>query len=437
MTGTNPNRRSNVLVLRHGETDYRAQDRYQGDSELPRLTEKGKRQSAGFVEYLSHMEVDRVYCSSLTRAIETLEFVRTALPHDVSIRIVADLKEVSIPEWLGRLKSEIMRSEPDRLIHWRTQPSSFVTAGNLRPLSDLYQRVSVVADEIANLSGTTLVIGHDHSNRAMISSLMKVGPSLHHMIPQSLSALSILHADPFREKFDLRASNLEHGQGHTLPLSRSVGPRLLLIRHGVTAANMGKIYQGSARDLPLDSIGFEQVRRLSSLLAAVNPVLVVSSGLQRAIQTAECLTFAERAERSLDPRLSEYDYGHWSGLQAREVHDRFPHEVVAWRTVEADRPIAGAEPISELVTRVTSAVEDAWDIARSGSGSTVALVAHDVVIRVAIAVSLGLGVSDAWLFPIENAALSELVMRPTGQIMLTRHNVLPGRLTDRHDHEYF
>src|ERR1041385_8268708 len=44
-------------------------------------------------------------------------------------------------------------------------------------------------------------------------------------------------------------------------------------------------------------------------------------------------------QRVVDDRLDEFDYGHWSGLGADEVNQRYPEECSAWIDLTKDIPI--------------------------------------------------------------------------------------------------
>lgn len=423
-----------ILVLRHGETDYKRLDRYQGSSPAPRLTERGRRQTDEFLRYMQGIPIDRVVCSPVRRAVETLEQLAPALRAGTRILIDDGMSEARVPEWEGRFKDEILLSDGEQLERWRTAPHHFVSSSGTRPLDELYARVEPLLGRIRESKGVTLVVGHDHANRALIASALEIPRRCHALLPQEISSLSILHATRGGRRFELRASNLPHQGGSTTPLRPSHIPRLLLVRHGVTSGNRLRIYQGAAHDPPLEAEGRRQIGRLGDILGDTEPEIVWSSRLRRALESAELLPFAASVPRTSDERLNEYDYGHWSGRAQQEVEREFPTEMRQFRRAREVTPIHGAEPLPDLHARISDFLADAWRVVGPRTG---VIVAHDVVIRVAITVSLGLPFHEFWQFPIENGAVTELVRWRPEQVRLQRHNVLPGRLEDRHDDEYF
>ena len=80
------------------------------------------------------------------------------------------------------------------------------------------------------------------------------------------------------------------------PAGSSVGRRLVLVRHGQTAWNAEGRAQGHA-DVSLDDVGRTQAETMAPVVAAYDPVALVSSDLARARETAAFLEKADRAER--------------------------------------------------------------------------------------------------------------------------------------------
>ena len=63
-----------LILVRHGETEWNAQRRYQGHSDVP-LSALGRRQAARAAERLAALKIDAVYTSDLGRALETAEII--------------------------------------------------------------------------------------------------------------------------------------------------------------------------------------------------------------------------------------------------------------------------------------------------------------------------------------------------------------------------
>lgn len=424
-----------VFLVRHGQTTYNAGGVYQGASDSPALSDHGKRQVNQLMDYLADARIGQVLSSPLLRARQTLELMlRSPNFASVSAHIRDDLVETSIPEWDGRVKSEIAATDHVQLSTWREKPHDFIAASGRSPLTDTLERTRDLLQTLrqGGESGR-LVIAHDHVNRCLLTSLMGVPADIHASLPQKNAALTVLTAVDGASDFSLKSSNI--GPTSFASLAEDAGkPRILLVRHGTTEANRNRIYQGSLIDLPLDARGGMQADLLGRSISAVAPRVVISSRLRRARQTVARLKLSRKIPHVTDSRLNEFDYGHWTGLTASEVQRRFPVELRDWDRLKNERPISGAESLKQLDERVRGAMRAAWK--EANKGGTVLLVAHDVVIRTAISQSLGLSIEHSWKFPITNGALSELSMASSGRVLLRHHNMLPGRLSDRHDNDF-
>jgi probable phosphoglycerate mutase len=97
-----------LLLVRHGETDWNAEGRLQGQTDRP-LTDYGRRQARQLAEELADEELDAIYASDLARARETAEIVgeRLRLP----VVLDPDLREKDWGNWEGLTSVERDRVE--------------------------------------------------------------------------------------------------------------------------------------------------------------------------------------------------------------------------------------------------------------------------------------------------------------------------------------
>jgi broad specificity phosphatase PhoE len=82
-----------LLLVRHGETDWNAERRWQGHADVP-LNERGREQALGLAEELANEPVAAIYASDLSRARETAEIV--AMQLGVPVALDADLREIDV-----------------------------------------------------------------------------------------------------------------------------------------------------------------------------------------------------------------------------------------------------------------------------------------------------------------------------------------------------
>jgi broad specificity phosphatase PhoE len=93
-----------------------------------------------------------------------------------------------------------------------------------------------------------------------------------------------------------------------------------LVRHGATEWSQQGRHTGRS-DIPLDDLGRRQAEVLRTRLASHAFALVLSSPLQRAVETAR-LAGLDGAE--LDPDLVEWNYGEYDGLTSGQIRKRDP-----------------------------------------------------------------------------------------------------------------
>jgi probable phosphoglycerate mutase len=206
----------------------------------------------------------------------------------------------------------------------------------------------------------------------------------------------------------------------------SSGRRLVLVRHGRTAWNAEGRAQGHA-DVSLDDTGREQAEVMAPVVAAYDPVLLVSSDLARARETAAFLEKATGLTASEDARLREYELGERTGLTREQFADQFEGEA-AW-DVHGHAEVPGAETGEQVAQRIVPATLEVLELLRPGE--TAVLVLHGAALRVAITGLLGwpLGTADGLAAP-DNCAWAVLEDGFHGRLRLSGYNlsapVVPG-----------
>ena len=163
-----------------------------------------------------------------------------------------------------------------------------------------------------------------------------------------------------------------------MPTAPPAPRRILLVRHGETAANVAGRFLGRS-DPPLTAAGRGAALGLAPLVAAFAPDSTISSPALRARDTAAVLGTENPV---IDARLREVDFGRWEGLTPAEAAARDPDLHRAF--VRGD--IFGfpeGETVATAADRILSG------IAALGSARSV-VVTHATVIRIAVSALLGL-----------------------------------------------
>ncbi|WP_034508116.1 histidine phosphatase family protein [Blastococcus sp. URHD0036] len=198
--------------------------------------------------------------------------------------------------------------------------------------------------------------------------------------------------------------------------------RLVLWRHGRTEWNAEGRFQGQL-DPPLDAEGHRQAtvaaeHLVSALGLTGDDTVVVSSDLDRAVQTATALTGLLGLPLQVDARLREHGLGDWEGLTRDEVAARYPEQYADWVAGRAVRDRGGEEP-GAVAARALSVVSDL------PPARTAVLVTHGGTSGRLLEALLDLGPEHLRVFgPLANCAWSEIV--PLGsRWRVLRHNWAP------------
>lgn len=108
----------NIYVIRHGETDWNKNHRFQGQTDI-KLNETGREQAIKLRPLMQQLQIESVYASTLSRAIETAELATQELK--LTIQKDDRLRETHIGEAEGVTLDELIaRFGEDSLLKWRS-----------------------------------------------------------------------------------------------------------------------------------------------------------------------------------------------------------------------------------------------------------------------------------------------------------------------------
>jgi probable phosphoglycerate mutase len=173
--------------------------------------------------------------------------------------------------------------------------------------------------------------------------------------------------------------------------------RLVMLRHGQSEWNAGNRMQGQL-DAELSELGRGQAVAVAEVLAKRHPLLIVSSDLRRAYDTAVELTERTGSPLVVDGRLRETHLGDWQGMTHREVDAAAPGARVAWRDDATWAPHGGESRVDvarRSLPLIAELVDSQPDWGADESDRPVVLVAHGGLIAALTARLLGLPV-DNW-----------------------------------------
>ena len=190
--------------------------------------------------------------------------------------------------------------------------------------------------------------------------------------------------------------------------------RLVLVRHGETEHNRGRLTLGRF-DVPLNERGRAQAAAVAASFTRP-PAAIYASPLSRARDTAEAIAAVHRAAVIVEPALIEMEVGEMEHLSGVELRERYPEFLRRWLSPDAaDARMPGGETLREVQDRAWAAVERMR--AAHPDGEVVA-VTHNFVILVLLCRALELPVSGFRRLKQDLAARSILDVREGGAALL-------------------
>jgi len=182
-------------------------------------------------------------------------------------------------------------------------------------------------------------------------------------------------------------------------------------RHGETDWNRAGRYQGQ-RESQLTELGEAQAQALAVALAGTSASRVISSPLQRCVQTALPIARRLSAAAETDPRLLEIAHGRWEGRLRDEIERDDAARMEAWR----DRPQTVTFEEGESLAAVAARWRG-FAAALPGNNDLV-VVTHDVVVRLAILNAGNRPLSDLWKPRVENGGYALFEVREGAWFLL-------------------
>jgi len=186
---------------------------------------------------------------------------------------------------------------------------------------------------------------------------------------------------------------------------------VILLRHGRTTANTGGVLAGWTPGIELDETGRAQVQAVAARLAPVPLAAVVSSPLERCVQTASAVAEGRELELQTDDRLGEARYGDWTGRPLKELVKEPLWKVVQQHPSAAVFPGAEGEGLAQTQARAVAAVRE-WN-AKLGPHAVWLACSHGDVIKAVLADALGLHLDSFQRIVADPASISVITYTET------------------------
>jgi probable phosphoglycerate mutase len=200
-----------VLLARHGETQWNAEGRYQGQRDIP-LSPVGIAQAQALEKRLHDVRIDRAVASPLARAQLTAVL---ALGERASMLVLDEgLREIGHGDWEGLLASEIGERDPARLKAWRESPETVMMPGaggeSLRTVGDRAWPAFERACEGLGKDDTVLIVAHDAVNRLLLCRVLGLPLSRLWAFRQAPTTLNLLEGPSVDALELVRLNDCQH-----------------------------------------------------------------------------------------------------------------------------------------------------------------------------------------------------------------------------------
>jgi probable phosphoglycerate mutase len=159
-----------LYLVRHGSTDLTAEDKFSGAVGVD-LSDDGRWQASKLGERLKGEGISAVYCSPLSRTVETAHIIAEQCGLTPIMR--DGLREISHGRWEGLTRREVEERFADEYASWEEDPFTFAPEGGESGVAVLARALPVIREIVTEQTGKrVLVISHKATLRLLISSLL-------------------------------------------------------------------------------------------------------------------------------------------------------------------------------------------------------------------------------------------------------------------------
>jgi probable phosphoglycerate mutase len=192
-----------VYMVRHGATQLSAEDRFAGAVDVE-LSEEGKFQAARLAERLADDSIEAVYCSPMTRTVQTATIL--AMPRKLPIVQREELREIHHGHWEGMRRADVEAQFPEEYAAWEEDPFTFAPQGGEAGVNVIARVLPILREIVVEHRGQNiLVVSHKATLRLAISSLLGFDArGYRDRLDQSPACLNVLDfKDPVRARLML------------------------------------------------------------------------------------------------------------------------------------------------------------------------------------------------------------------------------------------
>jgi broad specificity phosphatase PhoE len=189
------NSKTIILLIRHGNTKFNKQKVFRGHKDIP-LDDTGLMQAEKTGKLLSRIKINEIYCSPLSRAVQTAEKISSHQKQSVKIIKEEGFLDLSFGEWEGRSFEQVQKEYPEVYNIWvRTPHLTNIPGGETLAQAKKRSWISLnnIVEQSKGRQGIQVfaVVSHRVINKLVINSVLGLDESKFWQIKQDPCCINI------------------------------------------------------------------------------------------------------------------------------------------------------------------------------------------------------------------------------------------------------
>ncbi len=401
-----PQRFTKLTVIRHAESEGNLIPIYQGTVPGTSLSKNGISQAKELAKLMKKEPVHVIYTSPLDRAKQTADIVGKAVKTEVTVD--DRLREVSFGEYEGKMVDfsdlSFVKAKRAKQLEADAVESIYHFPG-METWGEVSSRVMPFLQEIIEKHKGEHVVIVTHADPIQHVRQFFTDQEPRKLVNQPYPSFT----EPYTFYWDHRTNApLDLHKEIVDDITWQAGSdenavTLTVVRHGQSDWNIDERIAG-ASDRPLSDKGREQAAALRQKLNANDYDVILSSDLERTLETGRIATSGWGKEIVVEPLFREQNLGDWEGKLLEEVRKEHPEYSENFLKDVAEVP--GGENRREFLNRVREAIKY---LREKHKGKRVLLFTHRRWISGLRHLKLAAPIWE----PLENTHHETLVLKPT------------------------
>jgi probable phosphoglycerate mutase len=180
-----------LILVRHGQTQWNVERRFQGGNSDIELNELGRRQARAVGEAMKAEKIDAIYSSPLSRARDTAQQI--AQHHDMRVTLEPDFTEIDAGDLEGFPFGQLPEEHPAFWKQWREGTGSISCPGG-ESLDDVMERAWAALRRIRDRhpEDTVVVVCHTFTVIALFLKALDMAPGLFRRLRLEVGSFTVI-----------------------------------------------------------------------------------------------------------------------------------------------------------------------------------------------------------------------------------------------------